>query len=271
MNKYERQFQILARRFFASRFTLNAPCSRRCRQGFYLPAILITSVLFVTLASALTGIAISDIKRATVHERLVSGLNIAETGINYYMWHLSHDNKDFCDGKNCFGEPPYGPFFHDYTNSTGQIIGSYSLYITPSINGDSSVRVKSVGKIKNSNTESTVVADVGMTSFAYYSFISNTECWFGQNETTNGPVHSNVGVHFDGTSNGVVSASSKTYKASANFAGDNQYHDGVWGNGGPKGFWVYPVPAVDFDRISIDFNKLQTEAQSGRNTKGSCS
>lgn len=236
---------------------------QRYRKGSYLPIILIASVLFLAFASALIGLAMANIKRSANQEKAVSNLNIAEAGVNYYMWHLSHDDKDYCDGSACTGVSPYGPYIHDYKNSQGEIIGTYSLYIKPPAQGEASVQVRSIGKALNSKSESIVVADIGMPSFARYSFVSNTECWFGENETTNGPVHSNVGVHFDGTSNGIVSASLKTYKPASSFGGDGQYHDGVWGKGGPKGFWVYPVPAVDFDKVSVDLNNLKIEAQKG--------
>lgn len=236
---------------------------KRYRKGSYLPAILLASVVFIAFASALVGIALSNVKRASYHEKIISSLQVAEAGINYYMWHLSHSNTDYCDGGSCGSGPTYGPFTHDYKNFKGDIVGTYSLYITPPLQGEAVVQVKSIGKLKNAKSESVVVADIGMPSFARYSFVTNTECWFGEDETTNGPVHSNIGVHFDGVGNGIISSSSKTYKPTNNFGGDGQYHDGVWGTGGPIGFWVFPVPPVDFNRVSVDLNSLKTEAQIG--------
>ncbi len=231
------------------------------RKGSYLPGILLASVLFIAFASALVGIAMANVKRAAYHEKVISSLEVAEAGVNYYMWHLSHDNTDYCDGGSCGSGPSFGPFTHEYKNFKGEVIGTYSLYITPPLQGEAVVKVKSIGKLQNAKSESVVVADIGMPSFARYSFVTNTECWFGSDEATNGPVHSNIGVHFDGVGNGIISSSSKTYKPSNNFGGDGQYHDGVWGNGGPIGFWVFPVPPVDFNRVSVDLNNIKIEAQ----------
>jgi len=221
------------------------------------------STIFLAFVGALMGIALSNVKRATHHEKLVSELNIAEAGINYYLWHLSHNKEDYCDGATCPQNPPYGPYHHDYTNASGEIIGSFDLTITPPDQGDSTVEIKSVGKMLNSKSERTIIAEIGVPSFAKYAFLSNTESWFGDNESTAGPVHSNVGIHFDGIANGLVTASSKKYTPTSTFGGDGSEYDGVWGEGGPKGYWVFPVPAVDFNKISADLAAIKTEANTG--------
>ena len=229
-------------------------------KGAYLPAIMMASVLFIAFATAVIAISTSNLKLTKVNERSVSNLQVAEAGVNYYMWHLSHNNKDYCDGNTCVGDPPYGPYSHQYADPSGKILGTYDLYITPPALGESVTTVRSVGKVSNSTGDRTVTAELGMPSFARYAFLVGTECWFGADETTNGPVHSNVGVHFDGTNNGIVSSSSTTYTPSGQFGGDGHVHNGVWGNGGPTNYWVFPVPTVDFNRISIDFTNLRTKA-----------
>lgn len=232
-------------------------------KGAYLPAIMISSVLFIAFASAVIALSMSNLRLTKHNERSVSNLEVAEAGVNYYMWHLSHNNKDYCDGNTCEGDPPYGPYIHQYQDPSGKIIGTYELYITPPALGDSVTTVQSIGKVNNSTGDRTVTAELGMPSFARYAFLVGTECWFGSDETTNGPVHSNVGVHFDGTANGVVSASSTTYTPSSQYGGDGHVHNGVWGNGGPTNYWVFPVPAVDFNQVSVDFTDLRTKSLTG--------
>ena len=231
-------------------------------RGAYLPAIMMASVLFIAFATAVIAISTSNLKLTKVNERSVSNLQVAEAGVNYYMWHLSHNNTDYCDGNTCIGDPPYGPYTHQYADPSGKILGTYDLYITPPTLGESVTTVRSVGKVSNSTGDRTVTAELGMPSFARYAFLIGTECWFGEDETTNGPVHSNVGVHFDGINNGIVSSSSTTYTPSSQFGGDGHVHNGVWGNGGPTNYWVFPVPTVDFNKISVDFTNLRTKATS---------
>ncbi|OGD62364.1 hypothetical protein A2215_02885 [Candidatus Berkelbacteria bacterium RIFOXYA2_FULL_43_10] len=230
------------------------------KKGMYLPVIMLASVIFVALAVAVITFALSDLKDSKLHERNISALEVAEAGVNYYMWHLSHDNDDYCDGGECIGETPYGPYSHEFKDQSGQVIGSYDLYITPPALGESVTTVKAVGRLNNSQLDRIVVAELGMPSFAQYAFVIDTECWFGEDEETYGPVHSNTGIHFDGTAHGVVSSASEDYTPASSFGGDGQVHDGVWGTGGPTSYWVYPVPAVDFNRISIDFTDLSEKA-----------
>ncbi len=232
-------------------------------RGAYLPAIMLASILFIAFAVAIISIATSDLKMTKIHERSVSALDIAEAGVNYYMWHLSHNNKDYCDGLTCVGDPPYGPYNHQYQDPSGKVLGDYDLYITPPQLGESVTTVRSVGRLTGAPADRTVIAELGMPSFARYAFLVGTECWFGSDETTNGPVHSNVGVHFDGTANGVVSSSSARYTPSWEFGGDGAEHDGVWGTGGPTSYWVFPVPTVDFARVSVDFANLRQKSDTG--------
>ena len=228
-----------------------------------MPAIMMASVLFIAFATAVIAISTANLKLTKSNERSVSNLEVAEAGVNYYMWHLSHNNKDYCDGETCVSDPPYGPYIHQYTDPTGKVLGTFELYITPPALGESVTTVKSIGKVSGTLGDRTVTAELGMPSFARYAFLVGTECWFGSDETTNGPVHSNVGVHFDGIANGIISSSSTTYTPSAQFGGDGRVHDGVWGNGGPKNYWVFPVPAVDFNRVSVDFTNLRNKSLTG--------
>jgi hypothetical protein len=236
---------------------------RAKHKGAYLPFILIMSAIFIVLAYTIISIANANLKLARKHVNLISSMEISEAGINYYLWHLSHNNKDYCDGGTCPGTAPYGPYTHEYKGPDGTVLGTYDLIITPPSQGDSIVQVKVTGKANGSSTSRTIIAEIGMPSFAKYSFLTNTECWFGDNETTTGPVHSNVGVHFDGTANGLVTASSLAYVPSSSFGGDGHSHPGVWGNGGPVGFWQFPVPTINFNQVSVDLAKLQTQADAG--------
>src|SRR3989344_9461864 len=66
-------------------------------------------------------------------------LQIAEAGINYYQWHLAHYPNDYQDGSL---QP--GPFVHDYTDfDTQEIIGYFSLVITPPVAGSTIVTIQS--------------------------------------------------------------------------------------------------------------------------------
>jgi hypothetical protein len=190
-------------------------------------------------------------------------LNIAEAGVNYYLWHLAHNQTDYKDGGTTPTIAPYGPYVHDFYDIDGNLLGTYTLYITPPTSGSTIVTIKSVGQVTHFQGTRTILAQVGQPSFANYALLSNSQVWFGSTETSNGPVLSNVGVHFDGINNGTVSSASSTYTPSAQYGGNGSVENGVWGLGGPKSQWNYPVPSVDFTKVTANLSSLQSLATSG--------
>lgn len=232
------------------------------QNGFILPTVIAVSVVLSIFGVIIATLLINNIKRTTLAERSISSLNIAEAGINYYLWHLAHNPNDYQDG-NSGGTAPYGPYTHTYKDSSGNDVGTFSLTITPPTTGSTITTVQSTGKATGSPSERTVEAQLGIPSFANYGLLTATEVWFGSGEDSNGPIHSNVGVHFDGVNNGTVQASSATYTPSPQFGGDGSVKNGVWGNGGPQSQWLYPVPPVDFGSVTADLLSLRNQAQSG--------
>jgi hypothetical protein len=234
----------------------------RNQDGFLLPAIITIALGLSVLGMALATVMIADVGFTTHEQRSQSAFNIAEAGINYYLWHLSHNSTDYTDGNTPSGSAPYGPFVHNYTDQAGNVIGTYTLYVTPPSNGSTITTVKSIGQVNGLKGTRTILAQLGIPSFANYVLLTNTEVWFGPTESSSGPVQSNVGVHYDGTNNGPVMAASTSYTPAAQFGGDGAVHNGVWGNGGPKSQWQFPVPAVDFNSVTADLSALKTQAQS---------
>lgn len=237
---------------------------RSTKHALYLPIILVLTASFLTLSFVLAELAILNRKVTRSNQSKVSSLGVAEAGVSYYLWHLAHNNTDYTDGNaNVPPASQYGPYVHTYEDALGHPIGSYSLLITPPTNGGTQVIVESTGTVNNTGKTRTVKAILGVPSFSQYSIVTSSEVWFGANESSNGPVHSNVGVHFDGTNNGPVSAANATYVPTTQFGGNGQTsHNGVWGNGGPQSQWIFPVPAVDFQSVTADFQSLKTKAQS---------
>lgn len=229
--------------------------------GFVLLGAILLFAVVAVVIGVISSLVLLSLKKVDSNGRNYSSLDIAEAGINYYLWHLSHNPSDYKDGNSTPSSPPYGPYTHNYTDNLGNVIGTYTLYITPPPLGSNQVTVKAIGRASGGNENRTIIATLGIPSFAQYSFLSNDEAWFGSNETTDGKVHSNIGIHYDGTGNDIISASQATYRPDPSFGGDGSIHNGVWGTGGPQNLWVYPVPAIDFSNVTADLNSLQTQAQ----------
>ena len=233
---------------------------RNSHPGYFLPMLLAFAAVMLITTGAIMSLNYNNYAVVKRQVKSNQALSIAEAGINYYLWHLSHNNLDYCDGQACQGNGPFGPYTHTYKNTAGEVLGNYNITITPPQGSNTVVSVRSEG-VSATGEKRTVVATLGIPSFAQYSFVTNSEAWFGDTESTNGLVHSNRGIHYDGTANGVVASAVSTYVPANCFGGDGQTHNGVWGIGGPTTYWQFPVPQIDFNQLTSDLGDLQATAQ----------
>lgn len=232
----------------------------RNQTGVILPFIITIVVVMMALGVSLSAIAVSNIRAAAAGQRSQEALNIAEAGLNYYLWHLAHNSTDYQDGGSG-GTAPYGPYTHNYFSASGKKLGAFTLTITPPPNGSTVTTVKSVGQSIGASGKRTLQAQLGIPSFASYALLTNSEVWFGPGENSDGPVHSNVGVRFDGTNNGPVTSANATYvPTTASGTNGTTIEPGVWGAGGPQSQWQFPVPTVDFNQVTANLQNLKTAA-----------
>lgn len=231
--------------------------------GYLLIMALLVATVLVMLSSVLLNFAIRQHKLGQTEHKSVSNLEVSEAGINYYLWHLSHNPTDYTDGT---GSP--GPYVHEYKDVSGNVLGTYSLEIEPPQPGGTIVTVTSTGQVAGDNRERVVRSQLGVPSFARYAFVINAEVWFGDTETTNGPVHSNSGIHFDGVASGPVTAAVESYVPTYPFGGDGKSHPGIWGTGGPQEFWHFPVPPVDYTAITADLSEIKQKASANGVNRG---
>lgn len=232
--------------------------------GFIIPAALGVIIVIGIIAAATFTIVESNLYVVNNNVKRQKALNIAEAGVNYYLWHLSHSPSDYKDGKT--GTVPQdatlgnGPFVHNYVDDNAVTSGTYTLYIKPAGSGSTIAKIRSIGKVKNSDIIRTIDAYIGAPSFASYGVVSDSALWFGNTETASGPVHSNQGVRMDGASTADVTSANTTYTPPNSLGGNGAPHPGVWCsstvttpvncNTRPKIDWRYPVPSVDFNAIS---------------------
>jgi hypothetical protein len=202
------------------------------------------------------------VTRSAVYDQ--QAFQIAEAGANYYEWHLAHFPNDFWDG-NASTTP--GPYVHNYVDTdTQQIVGKYSLTITPPTVGSTIVTVKSAGTaVGNPNGIRTVTVRYGIPSLAQYAFLTNGDAWIGNTENVSGQFFANGGVRFDGTGNAAIMSAKTTYTCQS-WSGDPCPHseNGIWGAApqSTQNFWSYPQPNVDFSSITSNLATLKSSAQS---------
>jgi len=229
----------------------------RQKEGTTTPALLIMVSAFVIVITGILlvlSLQLDFSHRQTASE---SSLAIAEAGINYYNWHLSQEPTDFQDGT---GQP--GPYVHDYSDPEGSLIGKYSLEITAPAQSSNIITITSTGwtnqypKIKR-----TIRARYGAISLTSFSFLHNSNVWFGSGVIINGPVFSNGGIRMDGDNNSTVESFRETYTCGLETGCSNpEEKPGVWGHGNEE-LWDFPVAPIDFDSIKVNFSKLKTSSQ----------
>ncbi|MBI4385451.1 hypothetical protein HY573_01335, partial [Candidatus Parcubacteria bacterium] len=226
-------------------------------RGDVLIALLVVGGIAAFLIGGLVQMAVLEHQagRAKVAKEL--SFQIAEAGLEYYKWHLAHDASDFQDGT---GGP--GPYEHDYTDKDGNVVGKFSLEITPPPVGSTVVQIRSTGwSLAYPAVRRTVAARVGFPSLVDYAFLTNTDAWIGDTETIHGKFHANGGIRFDGTGDAPITSAKLTYICKQYHGCGNQERPGIWGDGGPTSFWQFPVPAQDFTAITVDLANLRALAQ----------
>jgi hypothetical protein len=277
-----------------------------------LGAVILVSVV-VALLLVIVTLVILGLNVSKQRVRQLSALDVAEAGVNYYLWHLVHAPGDYCDGNSCSGNPPYGPYVHNFTDNTGNVIGTYTLWIaSPGITeggkvvlchrvpptphnitvapsavkahldqGDTigscegggggsnsnEVVVESKGNVVGGNENRTILATLGIPSFARYAVVANdttNNIRFGVGTEVWGPIHNNGGVRFDGVAHALVTSALATYRDTDT----GLTEPGVYTTQpNPSQVFLggtnFPVPAVDFTKISTDFANLKSTAKSG--------
>lgn len=249
------------------------------------PQVLVFSFVATLLLSAIVswaGNSLRDARYVTERER---SFYIAESGLEYYRWHLAHAPQDFTDGT-----ATSGPYIHPYYDASGNEIGRFELSITPPATGSTIVTIVSKGLLYGATSSArTLEARLAIPSVAKYAFLANSVMRFGEGTEVFGPIHSNDGIRFDGLAHNLVSSADASYDdPDHNDTGTEKLEFGVHthvtappGSGvndnyrpaemppsappnRPDVFEVgrqFPVPAVDFNGFTSDLATLKTKAQ----------
>jgi hypothetical protein len=242
--------------------------SRPKKRGQILVQVIVFGAIAVYIASALVNWAVTNIRETSWAYDKERALQIAEVGVEYYRWHLAHAPTDFRDGTS-----QAGPYVHNFYDKDGNLIGHFSLNITPPPVGSSLVTVDSVGTVTtNAAVSRTIEAKLAKPSIAKYAVIANDVMRFGVGTEVFGLIHSNKGIHFDGLAHNLVTSAVASY-TDPDYTGGPEF--GVYTRVSPVDplppaavpvrtdvFQVgrqFPVPAVDFGGITVDLAQMKSE------------
>lgn len=251
-------------------------------------SLLVQALVFGSIAVVIIGGLVSwaglNIKASRLALYREQALQIAESGIDYYRWHLAHAPTDYQDGTGT-STPSVRPFY----DKDGNQIGTFTLTITPPQPGFTIVTVKSTGRITDDpSVARSITARFAIPSLAKYAVVSNDSLRFGEGTEVYGPIHSNGGIRFDGLAHNVISSSRDVYD-DPDHSGNNEFgvHTHVTLPSGsvndtfrsaeappnsvparPDVFESgrqFPIPAVDFVGLTTDLASIKSGAQtSGR-------
>jgi len=221
-----------------------------------LSALVFGSIAMTILVSVVSGYAVSE-NRASVrkHNRELA-FQIADAGINYYRWHLAHDKEDYQDGT---GED--GIYLHEYYDKDNNLIGYYSLNITPPSSGSTVVTIESTGwTIEQPESDRILKARVGFPALTDYAFLTDADAWIGDSEVTHGKFHANGGIRYDGVGDAPITSAVLTYTCQEHHGcGGGQAKPGIWGDG-TSNLWNFDVPAEDFDAVTVKLSEIEQNA-----------
>jgi len=246
-------------------------------KGSILVTVLALTTFFIVVAIAIIDIGFMRQKLYKQQTAKNQALHVAEAGANYYKWLLAHNINDYYDGTGSDpGSPgePYGPYEHLFSSEDGTE-GTFSLNITPPSLGSTIVKIESTGWVNEyPNIKRTIEVSYGIPSVADYSFLSNTDAWFGPSATNQGKIHSNGGIRMDGLNDSLTTSARSTYTCTkehgcvdvgdcnppCTWNGSSCECPGIWGSGSGSSLWSNPVPVIDFNSITMDIANIRTKA-----------
>jgi hypothetical protein len=222
--------------------------------------VIVFGGVFFMLLVALSGFVLSVNRAQDITRARTEALSIAEAGLSYYRWFLSH-----FPGNTQNGTGHAGPYAVTYADPEYGTAGTYTLSIASntSCNIVQSMDVTSTGVPSDApNVHTTLIARFAPPSVASYSYIVGESVWAGADRVINGPYHGNGGVRMDGTANAPVTSSLSTWNCTSSFGCSPTQGSapGVVGNGTNQSLWSYPTPQIDFAGIASNFTTLKNTA-----------
>jgi phage protein U len=249
--------------------------------------ILVQALVFGSIAVVIIGGLISwaavNIKASRLAIYREQALQIAESGADYYRWHLAHAANDYKDGTTT-----PSPYVHNFYDKDDNLIGTFTLTITPPATGTTIVIVKSTGTLAIDSTISrSIQVKFAIPSLAKYAVVANDNLRFGAGTEVFGPLHSNGGIRFDGLAHNIITSAQASYDDPDHSGGvefgvhthvnappGSGTNDTFRANEAPPSAVpnrsdifltgrLFPVPAVDFVGLTTNLSQMKTLSQSG--------
>jgi hypothetical protein len=227
--------------------------------GITMIFVFVFGTSIALMVAGLMKLTILELHAVDIKVRREKALQIAESGMEYYKWFLSHFPADVQNGTGVAG-----PYVVPYLDAGGVQRGTYTLNITGNYqcNELTSVDVRSTGMVTGFASQSRTVSARWMPpSVAEFSNLYNASAWFGPSSVTSGPVQSNYGIKMFGSHTSIIQSGVATWGCTGSYGcNPTATLAGVSGTGGNASLWRYPVGTVSFYNIA-QFPQMKTRAQ----------
>jgi hypothetical protein len=231
-------------------------------RGGLLVVTLVMATVFTILSASLLRYVGTQHRLVASDTARAQALHIAEAGVEYYRWRLSHFPDDITDGTGAAG-----PYTHVYYDPEGDAIGEFSL----DIGGDmlcekvQVVYATSTGfAYSDPEITRTVFARIARPTVADYSYIVDSNVWAGDTRTIIGPYHSNGVIRMEGDNRSAVTSKIGTSTCNgAGLGGCTAGSDvaGIYGGGTNPQWWLTAQPDIPFSNFDFDFTEMESLAQ----------
>lgn len=209
---------------------------------------LILTIIIAAVASIfLSGLVLALLTNIRLSRKVVASeraFYIAEAGIEYYLWRLQVEPRDFQDGTAA-----EGPYVHEITDQLGRVAGTYELELVPSEDHEFYASIQSTGRSNpHSNFKRTIDVKLSKNGLAPHALISNSPLMIPENMEIRGNTHTNETFQLDGEASGIVKSAvteSENPESSGDFNGDR----------------AFEVDAIDFDDFDGDWHLMKQIAQ----------
>ena len=212
--------------------------------------------IFTLMLGGLVGYALEQAKYGRALHAREEALSIAESGLEYFKWHVAHNTAIREDGTGL-----QSSYSYTVNDPEGGELGSANITTSA---------YKQCGRVQwiDVESEGTSNADVRFKrvlaarymrpAVAEYAFVTDSGVHYVSNVT--GPVHGNSGVRMDGTNNSIVSSklgANEFWCTSSYSCSPSQWKNGVFGNGPNSGLWRFPVSEINFTTMLNDTTPIR--------------
>lgn len=231
------------------------------RQNAGITTLLVVAFMgiFTLIVGGLSGYALQQSKYGRALLAREEALSIAESGLEYFKWHVAHNTEIREDGTGL-----QSSYTYTVEDPEGGEMGAAVLTTDANMQCGRvqwiDVESEGISNADQSKTR-TIAARYMRPSVGEYALVTDTGVHYTSAVT--GPIHSNSAVRMDGSNNSTVTSKldqDEFWCTSSYGCTPSRWEDGVFGTGPNTELWRFPASEISFATILQDTLALRTYA-----------